>query len=594
MRRLFSFFLVVCAMMCALDVSAQQSDNKITFAVDDVEPITKTDLEILSGRIISRNYRNKYSLEIVKCSFENDSICSLGNANFFHCLVAAYCGHHSLSLSPDIIWNVIAQGFNQHVNKNAEALRDRIVYHEKGKKELEVIETSRDIDWEKVVNLFDKQIGECTKDGLADVMRADFSTTGKNERIVSQITLMSSVKSFFDYTTLHLICGIPNITIEGTPDDWRKVLDKTNKLRKYELDWWVDSLTPILNEFIKASEGNADKSFWQNIVRKRTTDRIIKDCGKKKSTHVDGWFLKLMPYMASGELTPDSVPVNADMHTQVNSINFTLYEGNRDVRIPMKMLSGFVGIDYDAQTNVMRPKLGWIVGKDGPQSKIEQLENFGMELDSVPDELQYVVYEPAVYFYWENKCDINLPEWISTVKCNRLVFYTKPSRKFEEQLTKLFPDRDVVTIKPKEKGDITTYEVRSRKSFEPENFLYDYQLYDTPNYIDVSFAGEEDSHRFENSRHFRTVTQDFIKKNRRIPELNKIRTYITFEIIVEKDGTVSNYELYSTRGNISPEIKAEAWRLIRSMPKLSPAKVSTVEGEPMHPVRCKKYITINF
>ena len=35
-------------------------------------------------------------------------------------------------------------------------------------------------------------------------------------------------------------CGISKINLEGTLEDWEKILEKTNKLRKYELDWWID------------------------------------------------------------------------------------------------------------------------------------------------------------------------------------------------------------------------------------------------------------------------------------------------------------------------------------------------------------------
>lgn len=57
---------------------------------------------------------------------------------FLHPLVQAvhlaFSDHRPLVLTPDCIWLTIVQGFGQHVNENAEALRGRIVHHE-GKKE---------------------------------------------------------------------------------------------------------------------------------------------------------------------------------------------------------------------------------------------------------------------------------------------------------------------------------------------------------------------------------------------------------------------------------------------------------------------------
>ena len=47
----------------------------------------------------------------------------------------AYAQHYPLVLSPDAIWMCITQGLSQHINTNAEKLRNMFVEHE-GKKEI--------------------------------------------------------------------------------------------------------------------------------------------------------------------------------------------------------------------------------------------------------------------------------------------------------------------------------------------------------------------------------------------------------------------------------------------------------------------------
>ena len=49
----------------------------------------------------------------------------------------AFSQHRPLTLSPDAIWLVIAQGFSHHISENAESLRPRLVRHE-GRRDLEV------------------------------------------------------------------------------------------------------------------------------------------------------------------------------------------------------------------------------------------------------------------------------------------------------------------------------------------------------------------------------------------------------------------------------------------------------------------------
>jgi hypothetical protein len=49
-------------------------------------------------------------------------------------------------------------------------------------------------------------------------MVCDFSTTGPVERVVSQVVLMDALRKYFTYV-IRTICGIPTVTLEGTPAD---------------------------------------------------------------------------------------------------------------------------------------------------------------------------------------------------------------------------------------------------------------------------------------------------------------------------------------------------------------------------------------
>eukprot|EP00555_Chaetoceros_dichaeta_P002059 CAMPEP_0198248910 /NCGR_PEP_ID=MMETSP1447-20131203/562_1 /TAXON_ID=420782 /ORGANISM="Chaetoceros dichaeta, Strain CCMP1751" /LENGTH=224 /DNA_ID=CAMNT_0043933407 /DNA_START=16 /DNA_END=690 /DNA_ORIENTATION=+ len=105
----------------------------------------------------------------------------------------AFFGHHPLVLSPDIIWQTIAQGLANHVDQNSEALRDKFVSHE-GKEEIQIsrpefVKGSRENDWENVFPEFCEKIAEKCLDGTVDLIKSDFSTTGPVEAICSYITV---------------------------------------------------------------------------------------------------------------------------------------------------------------------------------------------------------------------------------------------------------------------------------------------------------------------------------------------------------------------------------------------------------------------
>jgi hypothetical protein len=436
-------------------------------------------------------------------------------------------------------------------------------------------------------------IAESTKDNLADVMRADFSTTDKTARIVSQMTLMSSVKAFFDYSVIYFSCGIPNITIEGTTDDWQKVLNKTQQLRKYDLDWWVDDLVPILNEFINASKGNINKVFWQNIVKKDRPEKYVGGgCSWDRPTELDGWFLKFMPYDKKGKRTPQKVTYNyKDMPSQVINVDFMYKNLDTGTTTPMEMLCGLVGIEVDSITNAMRPKLGWMVCEKNKQLEIESLTENPVILTEIPDILQNIEYEPSICLVLKNN-DIKLPEWFGNLKVDRIRLQTKKNDKFKKELEKMFPDRKVVskgvgynTIKECD----TEYIVQTKKSFEPENHLYTMnQIRNSQEYEFASFPGKND---YEEEK-------KFIKENRRIPESENIdfddRKMVRVMFTVDIDGSISDFEITEVVNSATREMQEEALRLAKMLPKHVPAMVSNVENEPLHKVRSKDNIIILF
>lgn len=57
---------------------------------------------------------------------------------------------------------------------------------------------------------------------LVETLTCNFSTTTSLEKTVSEITIMETVKSYFEFITIMIVCGIPEITLEGTPQDWKK------------------------------------------------------------------------------------------------------------------------------------------------------------------------------------------------------------------------------------------------------------------------------------------------------------------------------------------------------------------------------------
>lgn len=284
---------------------------------------------------------------------------------------AAYAEHYPLVLSPDIIWLAIAQGFAQHVLQNAERLRGKFVRHE-GKLLLEVrrdafVRGSRDNDWPGVFGEFSdaiaKHIGK-----QRDLVVANFSTTGPIERAASEIVLLDAMQNYFDFSLVTL-CGIPEVTIEGTADDWRTIRRRVVALDEYELSWWTKLLLPIVDEFVSVVERKPPNvQFWQ---------RMFKLEGGSGGPFVSGWINALFPYVEDHDGRTfrgneymelwRKEPEDDDAHgLAAHSIPCGLskapFQWNYLGHIlAMEFWGGFTGITQDPVTLAVRPAIGWVV-----------------------------------------------------------------------------------------------------------------------------------------------------------------------------------------------------------------------------------------
>ena len=100
-------------------------------------------------------------------------------------------------------------------------------------------------------------------------MLANFSTTTKVSRVVSQIVLMDAMQKYFDYL-LRTTCGIPEIRIKGDKEDWQNVKAKTIQIIQLIpafQKWYDNGLEMILDQFINVYDNKIDTSFWNKIYK---------------------------------------------------------------------------------------------------------------------------------------------------------------------------------------------------------------------------------------------------------------------------------------------------------------------------------------
>ena len=457
------FFTMIVLALMASQVTAQKS---ITFVVDEnLSPVDKSiNLEKFqeSGpKVLKEIFRDEGvpgdTHAMIAWSFSDDEkfYPFTGKDVFFKTIVRAYAEHRPLVFSPDMIWVLISQGFARYVNAHPEEMRDKLVSHT-SKMEL-VVQSEKDLlsedaDWEKMIGDFTAQINENTKGDIAKTITADFSTTGITERITSQITLMETMKSYFDYVVHYIACGIPSVTLTGTPEDWQKVLEKTQQLEKYGIGKWTKSLVPILTEFVKASEGKADQAFWQSMVKKGRLDKLVGGgCDFRQPTVLDGWILKFFPD-ENGQ-TPDEVPHTHKMPSERVYVDFKYKvispaDGTVLTDIPMQLVAGFIGTEVDTLTHALTPKMGWVVRQmedsDSIVKRLQKMDSeaslFGIELrvNKVPEHLAQLPHIKRLTLYFTDK--VELPEWFYHLQIDNLRIDGEMTDEQEAAIWKHFPN----------------------------------------------------------------------------------------------------------------------------------------------------------
>ena len=282
-----------------------------------------------------------------------------------------------------LIWITLARGFALHVNEQSEQLRHRFVAHS-GKQELQVrrldFVPGQENPWPEVFEQFNDQLAEHTG-GLTDLVQADFTTTGPVEKAVSNLMAMETFKTYFKYI-LCGGCGIPSITLTGTPEDWQKVRARAQRFADYGLESWIEALDPILAEFEKAKNGNADSEFWKSMFRYNSGS------GPAVMT---GWANVLFPYFVEdgGQLYAnpylkdwqERLAIDDKQHWRerqdnpqgigfgaipscFTSVPLTVFWGA--AKTPMRLVGGLLGVTQNEETLTVQPECGWAVIYEEP------------------------------------------------------------------------------------------------------------------------------------------------------------------------------------------------------------------------------------
>lgn len=212
----------------------------------------------------------------------------------------AYNYHIPLRLRPDHLWITILNSFGIFVNINTEVLRTAFVSHE-GKKTLCVSipqcweHSDALIQWDEVLDGVRALIYADAKEGVADAFQPSFTTSDSVSRTASSVALMAAMQSFYTFE-MEAICGIRQVCLEGTLEDWETLRRRVARLGDFPgvselIGYWFEKLDDVLLKFVQTYKGEPDVEWWSHIY----SEYMVNGC-VETGPYISGWFLSFFLY----------------------------------------------------------------------------------------------------------------------------------------------------------------------------------------------------------------------------------------------------------------------------------------------------------
>ncbi|MEM7182542.1 MAG: DUF4419 domain-containing protein [Spirochaetota bacterium] len=423
--------------------------NKITFQVEDIQKASYLLEEYEVESIL-----HEFSKTINQSEANHQSLVYAGSHAFLLGMHRAYADHRPFVLSPDMIWLLISQGFSKHVNYNSEALRDQIVgFQDKTTLTVqygEIAKQNPDKVWPLIISEFRKKMSEYTKGDLIEVLSANFTTTTEVEKIVNEITIMDTLKPYFKFVVEMLICGIPEITLEGSVEDWEKIIAKIKALGKYNLSWWTNELLPILQKIKRTANREIDVDFWRHMFKIHSVE------GYGSEEYIDGWIVKFFPYDGKGEKKSlDRLYLSdiEDLPDEICRVEFLIKlitpSGETVAEYEKEFSAGFMGLSQNHTSLALRPEMGWFINplvKRNHEFEHDARDPIGStvifaNLKEFPPEILKTKQLDCVRLDFLGK--ILIPEEIKDIKIRTLFLRGKIDSQGEERIKKLLPNTNL-------------------------------------------------------------------------------------------------------------------------------------------------------
>ena len=314
----------------------------------NVHPKTTYHLDTLE-----QNFKNK-RIKLYRCSMDLNKRIKMTRHPVLTAYYTAFLEHYPAILSPDILWMLILEGFSRHVKLNSEKLKhkfiksnsDKIVVKQDPKGDKSINKTSSQ-RWGDIFKDFVESSKEYIDSTILHLFTPYFSTTTEEIEYSCQLNIMSIISPYVTFIKKYggCCCGgcaFPYIKLLGTLQDFKQLRIKTEGLKGFLIDDWIDKILNIIDKIIETKKGKIDYKFWDNMItnqKREYTDELEKkvsdahEAKKYEKIEIFGWIFDFFPFKEvtySKEITKEEL-------LKIKSYNPDLY--NKYLQHASKYLS---------------------------------------------------------------------------------------------------------------------------------------------------------------------------------------------------------------------------------------------------------------
>lgn len=217
---------------------------------------------------------------------------------FFRGVHEAFACHYRLGLRPEVLLFLIGSVIAETVRRHPETYREIFTRRSRGEGK-ETLTVRHDglrrgvsaTPWSEVFPGFNAQLRERVSGKVMGAMLPGFSTATPETDAALTVCFMDAASSFYDYRVMTR-CGIPEVRLLGTAEDWVKLETSAVELMRIfaeHLGGYFLHLLPVLTTLAEQAGGAPhDESFWQSIYTFKS---------ESGGDRFNGWLVNFVHYI---------------------------------------------------------------------------------------------------------------------------------------------------------------------------------------------------------------------------------------------------------------------------------------------------------